>query len=175
MLAAYLKNEAIMTSKIAFLFVCSILFSTAHAATVYQWIDENGRTHVSDTVPPRYQGAATQIDTSASRVSEKQRQEALERVAREKDQVDAAERARAEAAAKAADQSAEPKSAPPVVGSKSADCEQLMRAYRQSQECFAPYMRVDGGIREEAYQYCTSIPDPSSKCGAQPEMRDRIY
>ena len=164
-----------MTSRMAFLFVCSMLFSTAQASTVYQWVDENGRTHLSDTVPPRYKDVATKIDTSASRVSDKQRQEALERVAREKEQVDAAERARIESAAKTVDQSAEPKNAPPVVDSKNADCEQLMRAYRESQECFAPYMRVDGGIREEAHQYCKSVPDPSSKCGVPPENSDRIY
>lgn len=158
-----------MTSKMAFLFACSMLFSTAYATTIYQWVDENGRTQISDTVPARYKDVATKMDTSASRVSEKQRQEALERVAKEKELVDSANRARAEAAAmKAADQSAESKSAPPVVDNKNADCEQLMRAYRESQECFAPFMRVEGGTREEAYKYCTPVADPSSKCGPPP-------
>lgn len=164
-----------MNIRMAFLLAGSMLFSTAYAATIYQWVDENGRTQLSDTVPPRYKDVATKVDTSASRVSEKQRQEALERVAREKEQVEAAERTRAESAAKTADQSAEPKNAPPVIESKGIDCEQLMRAYRESQECFAPFMRVDGGVREEANQYCTSVPDPSSKCGVPPEMRDKIY
>lgn len=155
-----------MTSKMAFLFACSMLFSTAYATTIYQWVDENGRTQISDTVPPRYKDVATKVDTSASRVSEKQRQEALERVAKEKELVESANRARADAAAtKAADQSVDTKSAPPVVDNKNADCEQLMRAYRESQECFAPFMRVEGGTREEAYKYCTPVADPSVKCG----------
>lgn len=165
-----------MTSKMAFLFACSMLFSTAYATTIYQWVDENGRTQISDTVPARYKDVATKMDTSASRVSEKQRQEALERVAKEKELVESANRARAEAAAeKAANQSAESKGAPPVVDNKHADCEQLMRAYRESQECFAPFMRVEGGTREEAYKYCTPVADPSSKCGAPAELPDRIY
>lgn len=154
-----------MTGKMAFLFACSMLFSTAYATTIYQWVDENGRTQISDTVPPRYKDVATKVDTSASRVSEKQRQEALERVAKEKELVESANRARADAAAtKAADQPADPKSASPFVD-KNADCEQLMRAYRESQECFAPFMRVEGGTREEAYKYCTPVADPSVKCG----------
>lgn len=163
-----------MTTKMAFLLVGSMLFSTAHASTIYQWVDENGRTQISDTVPPRYKDVANQVDTSASRVSEKQRQEALERVAREKAQVEAANRARTEAeAANAADKSAETKTTRPVVG-KDADCEQLMRAYRESQECFAPFMRVDAGTREEAYKYCTPVADPSVKCGLPGELPDRI-
>lgn len=162
-----------MTPKIAFLLSCSMLFSTAHATTIYQWVDENGRTQLSDTVPPRYKDVATKVDTSASRVSEKQRQEALERVAREKEQIEAAKRAR-DAAAKASDQPAKPNSAAPVVDNKSSDCEQLMRAYRESQECFAPFMRVEGGTREEAYKYCTPVADPSSKCGAPDELPSRI-
>ncbi len=164
-----------MTTRMAFLFVCSMLFSTAYATTIYQWVDENGRTQISDTVPARYKDVATQVDTSASRVSEQQRQEALERVARQKEQVEAANRARAEAAAaSAADKSAQSKNTPPVIDSKSADCEQLMRAYRESQECFAPFRRVQGGTREEAYKYCTPVADPSSQCGLPGELPDRM-
>ncbi len=164
-----------MNTKTVFLLACSLLISSAYGATIYQWIDENGRTHISDTVPARYKDVATKLDTEASRVSEKQRQEALERVAREKQQVEAADKARAEAAAaKAADQSAGQKSAIPIVDGKSDDCEELMRAYRESQECFAPYMRVEGGPREEAYKYCTPVPDPSGKCGLPGELPERI-
>ena len=164
-----------MATKMAFLFVCSMLFSTAHAATIYQWVDENGRTQLSDIVPSRYKDVATKVDTSASRVSEKQRQKALERVAREKQQVEAVNRVRVEDAAKTGDTSAASQSPPPLVDSKNADCEQLMRAYRESQECFAPYMRVEGGIREEAYKYCTSVPDPSIRCGLPDELPNRRY
>ncbi|MFC7298643.1 DUF4124 domain-containing protein [Herminiimonas aquatilis] len=165
-----------MNAKTVFLLACCMLFSAASAATIYQWVDENGRTHISDTVPARYKDVATKLDTGASRVSEKQRQEALERVAREKQQIEAADKARAEAAAaaRAADQSAGQKSAIPVVDGKNDDCEELMRAYRESQECFAPYMRVEGGPREEAYKYCTPVPDPSGKCGLPGELPERI-
>lgn len=167
-----------MNTKTVFLLACSLLISSAYAATIYQWVDENGRTHISDTVPARYKDVATKLDTEASRVSEKQRQEALERVAREKQQVEAADKARAEAAAaaaaKAADKPTGQKSAIPVVDGKSDDCEELMRAYRESQECFAPYMRVEGGPREEAYKYCTPVPDPSGKCGLPGELPERI-
>ena len=164
-----------MTNRITLLFVCSMLFSAAHAATIYQWVDDQGHTQLSDIVPSRYKDVAIKVDTSASRVSEKQRQEALERVAKEKQQVKSANRARVEDAAKAGDTSTLPQRPSPLVDSKNADCEQLMRAYRESQECFAPYMRVEGGTREEAYKYCTSVPDPSSRCGLQGELPNRRY
>ncbi len=164
-----------MTSKMVFLFLCSMLFSPAYANTIYQWVDDNGRTQISDKVPPRYKGVATELDTSASRVSERQRQEALERVARQKTRVEAASRERAEADAEnAAAQPAQPKSAVRVVESNP-DCEQLRRAYYESQECFAPFMLVDGGIRVEAYQYCRPIADPSSECGAASELPQPSY
>lgn len=166
-----------MTKKMVFLFLCSVLFSTAYANTIYQWVDDNGRTQISDKVPPRYKSVATELDTRASRVSEQQRQEALERVARQKERAEAAgrEREKADAAdADAASQSAQPKSLAPVVESD-ADCEQLRRAYYESQECFAPFMLVDGGIRAEAYQYCRPIADPSSKCGPASELPQPSY
>lgn len=159
-----------------FIFACSMLFSTSYATTIYQWVDANGQTHFSDTVPARYKGSATQIDTSASRVSEKERQEALERVAKEKEQIVADSKALAEAAAaEKAVQAANSKNAAPVIDNKNADCEQLMHAYRESQECFAPYMRVEGGTREEAYKHCKSVVDPSSQCAGLGEIPKSGY
>jgi hypothetical protein len=155
-----------MITKIAFLFSCMFLFSTAYAGNIYTWIDENGGTHVSDTVPARYQGVAIKVDTSASKVTEQQRQEAVERVAREKQQVDAAASARTDAqSTDAADMVTPRQTSSPVVAGEQSDCKQRMRAYRESQECFAPYMRVEGGLNEEAYKYCTPVTDPSPECG----------
>lgn len=149
------------------------LCGAADAADLYRWVDETGRTQISDVVPARYRDVATRIDTSASEIPESQRQEALERAAREKQLVE--ERMRA----------AQPPSPPPAPvpqpktveltppDNSDAECAELIRAYRESQECFAPFMvmRRDGRhhrrgwVRPEAYRYCQRVQSPYAKCG----------
>ncbi|MFJ7567158.1 DUF4124 domain-containing protein [Herminiimonas sp. NPDC097707] len=161
-----------MTIRIAFLFICTLLLSNTHAADIYQWVDENGRTQVSDVVPARYKNVATKVDTSASELTESQRQEARTRAEREKQK------------AKEAAQAMQPASPVPSAGQltpssgmRETECEALMRAYRESQECFAPFVfrgpdgrpRRGGRVREEAFLYCTSVPDPSQQCGSPPQ------
>jgi hypothetical protein len=154
------------------LFGLIALSATAGAGDLYRWVDENGRTHVSDVVPAPYRDIAKRVDTSASEIPENQRQEALERAAREKQLSD--ERTRAAQA----EQSQSPLPAPAKTTELSppdntaAECEQLIREYRESQECFAPFMfsRRDGrhrrsGVRQEAYLYCKRVQSPYAKCG----------
>lgn len=133
----------------------------AHAADIYRWVDEKGKTHVADTVPPHYQKRAEKVDTSPSELSEKQRAEARVRASKQKS---AAERT---------------PSAPPRAGviapttnkpgasgldDARAKCEERRRAYAESQTCFGRYTTVFG-IHSDAYQHCTEIPDPSPDCG----------
>ena len=45
------------------------------------------------------------------------------------------------------------------------DCAELLRRYRESQECFAPYRMANGGLRPEAFQLCgPDLPAPSGQC-----------
>lgn len=149
------------------------LGSVAGAADLYRWVDENGRTHVSDIVPTRYHDVATKIDTSASEIPESQRQEALVRAAREKQLVEERMRASPQPPPPV---SATPKSKAVELTSPNnsdAECAELIRAYRESQECFAPFMvtRRDGRhhsrgwVRPEAYRYCQRVQSPYVKCG----------
>lgn len=163
-----------MTNRILILISCALLTSFASATDIYRWVDENGRTSLSDQVPERYRNVATKVDTSASELSESQRQEALARAAREKQKVE-------EAAQAAPPASPMPKAGQltPSSGMRETECEALMRAYRESQECFAPFMLAgsdgsphSGGVREEAFLYCTSVPDPSQQCGSPPQYSE---
>jgi hypothetical protein len=146
-----------MTIRIAFLLIGALLVSNTYAADIYQWVDESGRTQISDVVPARYKNVATRIDTSASKVTERQRQEALKRAARERQLAD-------RPPAKAA------KPDGPVVGQTrtegdgGSDCEKKLRAYRASQECFAPFI-TRFGMHGDAEKYCTAVPDPTPECG----------
>lgn len=153
-----------MTIRIALLFICTLLVSNTYAADIYQWVDESGRTQVSDVVPARYKNVATKVDTSASKVDERQRQEALKRAAKERQLAE-------QPPAKAATQPVTPAGgqirAEKKFGAES-DCEQKLRAYRASQECFAPYI-TKFGMHGDAEKYCTAVPDPTPECGIPSE------
>lgn len=145
-----------MTIRIAVWFICTLLLASAHAADIYQWVDENGRTQVSDVVPARYKNVATKVDTSASEVSERQRQEALQRAEKERQLADRPPVKTAPVAPFAGQVRAE--------GDGESDCEKKLRAYRASQECFAPYI-TKFGMHGDAEKYCTAVPDPTPECG----------
>ena len=140
--------------------------TAAHAADIYRWVDDAGKTQFSDTVPERYRARATRIDSSAYELSPAQR---------------AIAEARARQAASA------PPAAPPggrpvpltgtggapaaslgaasQAGADTRDCASWQRRYAESQECFAPYKLVNGGTKPEGYQKCVEVPDPASQCG----------
>lgn len=146
-------------------FAIFLSFATmADAKDIYRWVDEQGRTHISDTVPPQYSKSAQRIDTHASQVSESDRAQAAARAAREKTALDGMQAA--PASAPHAEQRA-PQSKPGSANTddKSAQCAQMRRAYAESQACFAPYRNANGSVRSEAYQRCPQIPDPSPDCG----------
>lgn len=153
-----------MTGKPSALLVAialSILAGWAHAADIYRWVDEKGKTHVADTVPPQYKNRAEKVDTSVSEVSEKQRAEASARASRQK-----AAAAASQAPVTPRTGVITPDSKPGASGldDARAKCEERRRAYAESQRCFGQYTTAFG-IRAEAFQHCTEIPDPSPDCG----------
>lgn len=139
-----------------------------NSAIIYIWVDENGRTQISDTVPEQYRKSATAIDSEHYEVSAEQRQEALERAAREKALADEVAKPRQSAPAPANDSSG----SVPVVTKRpaegvteSTDCATWRRLYLESVDCFAPYRTVRGATKAEAFEKCTPIPEPDPKCG----------
>jgi len=152
------------------LLVCSLLAVafTASATVIYRWVDENGRTHVSDVVPEKYKKSATRVDSGEYEVSPERRKEAEARAAKEKALAEetAARRASAPPAVPASAASVPVAAKRPAQGvTDSTDCETWWRLYRESQECFGPYRTVGGGIKAEAFEKCNPIPSPEPKCG----------
>jgi hypothetical protein len=157
-----------MTSRLVLSIICCALPLVAHATDIYRWVDDQGRTHFTDVVPERYKSVATKIDSRSFEPSEGARTEAAAGVARERSQAEfeAAQRARSQAAKTAAPPSSTSSaSQPPRIASGETECDRLWRAYRESEECFAPYMRRRGGTRVEAYQQCQQLPSPAQQCG----------
>jgi hypothetical protein len=143
----------------------------AQAAEIYRWIDENGRTQVSDAVPEQYEKAATKIDTRKFEATTEQRRDAEARAEREQYKVAELERRR-DAAAKVVSQTLPPvasgSGSTQLSGNNDIDCPILWRQYKESADCFAPYRNVNGSVKAEAYSRCTSIPSPSPRCGPAP-------
>ena len=144
--------------------------SAAQATDIYQWVDESGRTHLSDVVPEKYKHSAKRVDSTRFEVSPRQRAEAEARAAREREQATKAAASapggpRGERGA-AADR---PRRAPAAASApgNSADCASLRRQYAQSQECFAPFQNTNGSMKPGAYEKCAEVPDPSPKCGLE--------
>lgn len=142
------------------------LVSGVGATDIYRWVDENGRTHLSDVVPERYRDTAIRVDSrSPERTPEPQR-EARDRAAREASRLPPAvgrsplpaEPATAPALAPAVKRPAQ------TVTAKT-DCATWWRLYRESQDCFGPFRLVGGVIKPEAFEHCNEIPSPESRCG----------
>jgi hypothetical protein len=150
------------------LLTCSImLLSPLYAADIYRWVDENGRTQFSDVVPEKYKKSAKRMDSRQYELNVEQRKEAEARAAQEKAQAAEAAQSKARAdtdkAANPASAAAQTKPRPAV--DENTDCATLYRLYRESLDCFAPYITASGTTKAEAFAKCTPVADPSRKCG----------
>src|SRR6185369_5292150 len=122
---------------------------------MYRWVDENGKVHVSDLVPERYKKTAKRIDSTQFEVSAADRKAAEDRAA--------ADRAREKASATAMAPPSQPAAKPKPFGES--ECEAAHRQYKESMACFAPFVADNGIMKAEAFEKCTSVPDPSPRCG----------
>jgi hypothetical protein len=150
--------------------VAGSLAFAAHAADIYRWTDESGKTHLSDTVPDKYKANALRIDPKIFEPTPEQRSEAQALAARQKDLAAAAD---ASAAGRLATEAAQGGPAPtlsgpaPASSPSAADCENLQREYRESQECFAPFINDNGTLKPGAFRTCRRpVVDPTLKCGS---------
>ncbi len=145
-----------------------LLALSAQSAVICRWVDEMGRTQVSDFVPEKYRKAATCIESSRSDVSPEQRQQAERAAAKNKALAEEAtarlQSARSVQPSTTASQAAVPKR--PAQGVTDAtDCDTWRRLYRESMECFGPFRTTSGTTKAEAFEKCNQIPSPELKCG----------
>ncbi|KQV91729.1 hypothetical protein ASC87_06545 [Rhizobacter sp. Root1221] len=134
----------------------------ARAGDIYRWVDEQGRTHMADTVPERYKRTARHLDGRKYELSPAEQAAAAA----------ALERTRAEQAEADARRAAAPDPAPSVrapggkaAGSKVEDnsgseCDRLWRQYYASQACFGPWQTTP-----QAHARCKETVSPAARCG----------
>ena len=134
---------------------------------MYRWVDENGKVQVSDVVPERYKKTARRIDSTQFEPSAADRIAAQDRAAADRKAAEdraAAVRAREKASATAmAPPPSQPAAKPKPFGES--ECEAAHRQYKESLACFAPFVADNGIMKAEAFEKCTSVPDPSFRCG----------
>lgn len=140
----------------------------AQAADIYQWTDDAGRVHLADSVPPRYKAGAIRIDSRQFELSPEQQREAEARAAAAKKKALAAQRQQRASDAQATVSRPVPvrRAAPLAASPSGPDCEALQREYRESLECFAPFVNANGTVKPNAFLACKSVVNPTLKCGS---------
>jgi len=153
----------------AFLVAVVALFACARsqATTIYQWVDEQGRTQISDNVPEKYRSSAKRIESRQFDLSPEARRAAEERRAA----------LQARAASAVSRTSSEPDRAPRQALAASAprksmpdlsNCDAWRRSFAESKNCFGGYQTQIGPLRQGAYEACgPEIPNPEPKCGPE--------
>ena len=153
-------------------FVFAVAAAAAFAvrgADIYVWTDESGKTHLADSVPPKYRKSALRIDSSQFELSpEQQRDAAAARLALEKKAGAASAPLPASPGRTAPAATAGPLRAPAAEGAapSARECEALQREYIESLECFAPYVNANGSLKPGAFAACRSVVNPTLKCGS---------
>ena len=141
------------------------LAATADAATIYRWVDETGRIHLSDSVPDQYKARATAIDSRQFDIAPAEAAQARARAARDKAQAVAGATPSPSNPSGAMSGNAAPRTALTDAEFAQLDCNTQWKLYRESLECFAPYIqRVPWTAPPEAFQMCTVLKDPSARC-----------
>jgi len=151
----------------------ALLSPVARSTSICRWVDDNGRTQISDVVPQKYKKSATCSDSQKYELSAEQKREVEQREA------EAQIRKRQEMAGPPTNAASSPprsKGATAKPGAKSAkrptevitddpDCQTRWRIYDESGECFGPYRTTRGATKPEGFDMCNDIPSPEIMCG----------
>jgi Domain of unknown function (DUF4124) len=154
-------------TRTAFLMLFLLTSGVASAATVYRWVDDQGKVNYSETVPEQFRSRAKAIDASANQPSAAQQQESLERAQKDKERAAASSPDSTRQPVKSARAASAPRAftkIPSQIPNEQTDCETWQRLYLESSDCFGPYRTVRGATKPEAFEYCNVVPEPPPRC-----------
>ncbi len=160
-------NRLVAQIFIALLAVAHSFLSPVFSATLMcRWIDENGRTHITDIVPDKYTTIAICTDSHQFELTVDALRDAAQRQAAEQSK---AMRARADQDASVKSRPSKAKALPRIkrpieIVTDKTDCPTWWRIYDESSACFGPFYTVRG-IKAEAYDVCNEVASPEPKCG----------
>lgn len=143
----------------------SLLAPAIGATLMCRWIDEHGRTHITDIVPDKYTSIAIctdsdQYELTAEQLRASQQRQAAERAKALRDEASKAMSGKSPPAAVAPPS----RKRPIEIVTDKTDCSTWWRIYDESSACFGPFNTVHG-IKAEAYDVCNEVPSPEPKCG----------
>ncbi|WP_020167984.1 MULTISPECIES: DUF4124 domain-containing protein [Methylotenera] len=125
----------------------SLVYTVVSQAETYEWVDDKGVKNYGDSVPAKYKHKANTIEIKENVIA-----------APIVPKVNNANKNQAD----------NPEQAKPVVLEAPApnnltdeSCEVQMQQYKESQDCFARYRNVRGGINEEGVKRCTAVQQPA--------------
>jgi Domain of unknown function (DUF4124) len=136
--------------------------ASSPASTIYEWVDDSGVKHASDTVPEKYKGVASRVDPSRFRISTGEQQEAERQAVTLKAKA-ASVVSPSLPASSAARRSGESRDA--RLGADTAECAASRRQPAAHLPCVV-YSNPDG---THGFYPCTNTvaPDSESVCGPQ--------
>jgi type II secretory pathway component GspD/PulD (secretin) len=160
------------------------LATSTQAATVYRWVDKQGKTHFGDTVPSEYKDVAKPVANKVTTPSAEAQQQARERAAEEKEKARAAQAPKASASAasaasapnraanrtanRTADANPPAQKRPPQAPTEDTPCATWWLMYQESLDCFGPYRTARGTTKAEGFERCTPVTEPPTRCGRNP-------
>jgi hypothetical protein len=156
-----------MKIPVLLLLVATLAPAGAGAGQPYKWTDEKGQVHYSDVVPKDRKAGSKPVDTDAP-PSEADRKLAEERLARDREIL---EQAGIGAAATSGSAVPAARGSPhKAASSAESSCDEAWKAYNDSSACFDPYRMSEGRVKQEAFQHCKQVAQPS-RCPEPPETR----
>ena len=141
----------------------------ALSVSICRWVDENGRTQLSDIVPEQYLPFAHCSDSRQFELSPEQTHEAEQRAAEQQKRArleSAQEPAPVDSGANARRAASSPSTKRPIeLVTDATDCPTWWRIYDESTACFGPYRTTRGATKPEGFEMCNDVPSPETKCG----------
>lgn len=125
----------------------------AHSASICRWVDDQGRTQLSDAVPDKYKQTAICTESKKDEGSTPYQQEA--------DQRSAATPSPPTGGAQTPERPVSSSAKRPTERiNEDTNCATRWRIYDESVECFGPYRTTRGATKTEAFEKCIDIPEP---------------
>ncbi len=135
------------------LLVFGLFYAVYSQAATYEWVDEKGVTNYGDSVPAKYKNKAKQVEIKENVIPAPVMPKIDKEVSNQANETEQSQPIVLEK--------------PPVrdpnnpAAASDESCEVQMQKYKESQNCFAQYRYVRGGINEEGVKRCTSVPQPT--------------
>lgn len=110
-----------------------LLVAVPARAEIYMWVDEEGHTQFSESVPEKYRKSSSTLTPRPMNTIK---------------------------GSELRGKPLPPANAPATATTSEQQCQLDQERYRQSLECFERYRGADGNLRPEAKGFCESVPQP---------------